>query len=108
MRPRPSQDYVRECAPAERRRHDLVRTAVTIRGRLLREDEPELDVTVRNLSAAGFMAECLVPLEPGTQVVLALPGIGYIPAEIRWNASFRIGGIFQFELGARELGLADG
>ena len=90
----------------ERRRGDLVRTAVSLRARLLREGLPELDITIRNLSAAGFMAECLVPLAPGTAVVLALPGAGYIPAEIRWNVSFRVGGLFQFELGARELGLA--
>ncbi len=108
MRLRPPQDYIRECVPAERRRPDLVRTEVAVRGRLLRDDLPELDVTVRNLSAAGFMAECLVPLEPGTAVVLALPGVGYIPAEIRWNVSFRAGGLFQFELSARELGLIGG
>ena len=108
MRPRLNREHVRECKPAERRRPDLARTEVSIRGRLLRQDQPDLDVTVRNLSAAGFMAECLVPLESGTEVVLALPGIGYIPAEIRWNVSFRIGGIFQFELSARELGLAGG
>ena len=106
MGPRPAENFhMRECAPAERRRPGLGRTEVSIRARLLREDLPELGVTIRNLSAAGFMAECLVPLEPGTAVVLALPGAGYIPAEVRWNVSFRVGAIFQFELGARELGL---
>ncbi len=91
---------------AERRRSDLVRTDVSIRARLIREGQPELDVVVRNLSAAGFMAECLVPLEADTPVVLALPGIGYLPGEVRWNVSFRVGGLFQFELSTRELGLA--
>ncbi len=107
----PQQNYVetQASAPApevERRRSDLVRTDVSIRARLIRDGQPELDVVVRNLSAAGFMAECLVPLEAGTPVVLALPGIGYLPGEVRWNLSFRIGGLFQFELSTRELGLA--
>jgi hypothetical protein len=99
-------DPASEGDAAERRRADLVRTPVAVRARLLREDLPELDIILRNLSAAGFMAECMAPLEPGTRIVLAVPGVGYIPAEIRWNVSFRIGGLFQFELSARELGLA--
>lgn len=93
---------------ADRRRADLSRSEVALPARLLRDGLPELAVVVRNLSAAGFMAECLVSLQPGSKVVLALAGVGYIPAEIRWNLSFRIGAQFHYELSARELGLAWG
>jgi len=92
--------------PPDRRRPLLVRTDVTLRGKLIREGEPELDVRIRNLSQAGFMAECLQPIAPGTEVILGLPGVGEVPAQIRWNVAFRIGGLFHYELATRELGLA--
>lgn len=95
-------------ASPDRRRPDLARSDVALPARLLRDGQPELAILVRNLSAAGFMAECLAALEPGSKVVLALAGVGYIPAEIRWNLSFRIGAQFHYELSARELGLARG
>ena len=90
---------------SDRRRPLLVRTEVLLRAKLLREGLPEIDVRVRNLSSAGFMAECLQPLQPGTEVILGIPGVGSLPAQIRWNESFRIGGIFHFELASSELGL---
>ena len=92
----------------ERRRPLLVRTDLLMRAKLGRDGAPDLDVRLCNLSAAGFMAECLEPIEPGTTVVLAVPGVGRFPAEIRWNVDFRIGGLFHYELAARELGLIAG
>lgn len=89
----------------ERRRPGLVRTEVCLRAKLLREDQTDLDVRLCNLSAAGFMAECLEPVQAGSKVILSLPGAGLIPAEVRWNVDFRLGAIFQWELSARELGL---
>ena len=89
----------------ERRRPLLERTDLVMKAKLGRDGGPDVDVRLRNLSAAGFMAECLEPIEPGTTVVLAVPGVGRFPAEIRWNVDFRIGGLFHFELAARELGL---
>ena len=92
----------------DRRRPLLERTDVTLRAKLTREGEAELDVRLRNLSQAGFMAECLLPLPPDTEVIVGIPGVGELPAQIRWSAGYRIGGIFHFELAARELGLIDG
>lgn len=91
---------------AERRRPYLDRQDVSLMAKILREGSPEIAVRIRNLSAGGFMAECLRPPPSGTKVVLSLPGAGYIPAEVRWNTSFRMGGLFEVELGSRELGLA--
>lgn len=90
---------------SDRRRPLLARTEVLLRAKLIRDGEAELDVRLRNLSQAGFMAECLLPLAPGTEVIVGIPGVGEVPAQIRWNQGFRIGGIFHFELAARELGL---
>ena len=92
----------------ERRRPLLVRTDLLMRAKLACESAPDVDVRLRNLSAAGFMAECLEPIAPGTTIVLAVPGVGRFPAEIRWNEDFRIGGIFHYELAASELGLIAG
>jgi hypothetical protein len=89
----------------DRRRPLLVRTDVLLKAKLFREGAPDLDVRLRNLSPAGFMAECLTPIETGTEVILSVPGVGSLPAQIRWNVDTRIGGIFHFELGSRELGL---
>ena len=89
----------------ERRRPLLVRTDLVMRAKLAREGAPDVDVRLRNLSAAGFMAECLEPIAPGTTIILAVPGVGRFPAEVRWNENSRIGGLFHYELAAKELGL---
>jgi len=90
---------------SDRRRPLLVRTDVLLKAKLFREGQPDLDVRLRNLSPAGFMAECLDPVEPGTEVILSVPGVGALPAQVRWNVEQRIGGLFHYELGSRELGL---
>ena len=82
-----------------------MRTDVLLKAKLFREGQPDLDVRLRNLSPAGFMAECLDPVEPGTEAILSVPGVGSLPAQIRWNVDQRIGGLFHFELSSRELGL---
>jgi hypothetical protein len=89
----------------DRRRPLLVRTDVLLHAKLLREHAPDVDARVRNLSPAGFMAECSAPLEADTEVIVSLPGIGSLPAQVRWSEGLRIGGIFHFELSTRELGL---
>lgn len=90
-------------SPSERRRRDLVRTDVALRAVLLRPGQPDIPVRVRNLSSAGFMAESFQPIAAGSKVVLSLAGIGEMPAEIRWNNGFWMGGLFDFEVSAREL-----
>jgi hypothetical protein len=89
----------------DRRRPLLARTDVLLKAKLLREGAADLDIRVCNLSPAGFMAECLTPVEPGSEIILSLPGIGTLPAQVRWNVDTRIGGLFHFELSTRELGL---
>lgn len=80
---------------------------MALRATLIRPGLPDVPVRVRNLSSAGFMGESFEPLERGEKVVLSLSGVGSLPAEIRWNTGFWIGGMFDFELSARELRLAN-
>jgi hypothetical protein len=53
-----------------------------------------VEVTVRNLSPAGFMAECAEPVRIGSYVTLDVPGIGPVQAQIRWQIGIRMGGMF--------------
>lgn len=57
-------------------------------------DMPVLEVTVCDLSANGFMAECLQPVLIGSYVSLDLPGIGPVHAQVRWQVGGRLGGKF--------------
>ncbi len=51
-------------------------------------------ITVRNVSAAGFMAECPEPVRIGSYVALEIPGIGSVEAQVRWQIGPRMGGMF--------------
>ena len=51
-------------------------------------------ITVRNISTAGFMAECGETVRIGSYVVLDIPGIGAVEAQIRWQIGQRMGGMF--------------
>jgi hypothetical protein len=53
-----------------------------------------VEVSVRNLSPAGFMAECAEPVRIGSYVTLDVPGIGPVQAQIRWQIGIRMGGMF--------------
>lgn len=46
---------------------------------------------VRNISRRGFMADCEEGIVPGTDLLLHLPGIGWVLAGVRWNRGLRIG-----------------
>ena len=53
-----------------------------------------VEITVRNLSAAGFMAECAEPVRIGSHVALEIPGIGSVDAQVRWQIGAKMGGMF--------------
>lgn len=57
-------------------------------------DEQAMDVTVCDLSTAGFMAECLRPVLIGSYISLDLPGIGPVQAQVRWQLGGRLGARF--------------
>jgi hypothetical protein len=57
-------------------------------------ERPGIAVTVRNMSSAGFMAECAEPVRIGSYVNFEIPGIGKVEAQVRWQIGRRMGGMF--------------
>lgn len=53
-----------------------------------------VEIVVRDVSAAGFMAECAEPVTIGSYVSLDVPGIGPVQAQVRWQIGPRMGGMF--------------
>ena len=53
-----------------------------------------IEVTVRDVSTRGFMAECADPVAIGSHVSLQVPGIGAVRAQVRWQIGSRMGGMF--------------
>jgi hypothetical protein len=53
-----------------------------------------VEVTIRNVSTAGFMAECHEPVQIGSYVSLDVPGVGPVHAQVRWQIGKRMGGMF--------------
>lgn len=58
------------------------------------EDCYTVEIRVRNLSSAGFMADCAQPVLIGSYVSLDVPGIGVVQAQVRWQVGPRMGGMF--------------
>src|SRR3712207_329439 len=67
------------------------RIRVQFRTRMRLRDGRELEAEIRNLSRRGFMADLDEPLAPGTDLMLHLPGIGWVLAGVRWSRECRIG-----------------
>ena len=65
-------------------------------------------VRVRDLSEAGFMAECDAPVPIGSAVSLDLPGVGVVRARVRWSFAGRLGARFneQVDFAAARDGIA--
>jgi hypothetical protein len=85
--------------PALEPGHDLTpRRARRIEGggqaSLAVENSGGIAVTVRNMSSAGFMAECAEPVRIGSYINLDIPGIGTVEAQVRWQIGRRLGGMF--------------
>ena len=53
-----------------------------------------VEVTIRNVSTSGFMAECYEPVRIGSYVSLDVPGVGPVHAQVRWQIGKRMGGMF--------------
>jgi len=53
-----------------------------------------IEVRIRDVSTLGFMAECEEPVRIGSYVSLAVPGVGAVHAQVRWQIGVRMGGMF--------------
>lgn len=54
----------------------------------------KVEVRVQNVSSAGFMAECADPVRIGSYLMLDIPGIGPVEAQVRWQIGVKMGGMF--------------
>jgi hypothetical protein len=70
------------------------RTPVLARTVLQHPDRYVVEVTIRNVSSRGFMAECPEQVAIGSYVSLDIPGIGPVHAQVRWQLAGRMGGMF--------------
>ena len=55
----------------------------------------DFDLTVTNISRAGFLATAVAGLERGERLLVRLPVVGHLDAFVMWSLGERFG--FQFE-----------
>ena len=70
------------------------RVSVEGKASLTPQDLYDVEIKVRDVSTAGFMAECHEPVRIGSYVSLDIPGIGPVHAQVRWQIGVRMGGMF--------------
>ena len=70
------------------------RAAVAVDSLLLLPDDRTVPVTIRNISADGFMGEVMTDLQLGTWFGVAIPCCGIVRARVRWSEPGAIGAQF--------------
>jgi len=83
-----------ESAPGFRSRRTTRLEVMGVQAKLAPQDVYNVEVKVRNVSTAGFMAECSAPVRIGSYVSLDIPGIGPVQAQVRWQIGVKMGGMF--------------
>jgi hypothetical protein len=79
------------------------RAAVEIESWLLLPHDEVAAITIRNISADGFMAEAAAKLHPGTSFGIVIPGCGIVRATVRWHDEGLIGGQFRRPIDTQQL-----
>jgi diguanylate cyclase (GGDEF)-like protein len=76
-------------------RQRLMRRAVTC------IEDQTVEIRLRNISSMGALAECSVPVSPGTDLTIDIVGVGPVRGVVRWAQSGKFGVQFerQFDLG---------
>ncbi len=54
-------------------------------------DDELIEVKLRNISAAGALVECVIPVAPDVAVVIDMIGIGPVRGTVRWAQSGKFG-----------------
>jgi hypothetical protein len=80
--------------PAHYKDRKSRRLSVSGKADLRGQDRYRVEVRVRDVSTGGFMAECEQPVAIGSYVLLDVPGIGPVHAQVRWQLGSRMGGMF--------------
>ncbi|MFL6732362.1 MAG: EAL domain-containing protein [Sphingomicrobium sp.] len=76
-------------------RHRLMRRAMASLG------GETVELRLRNISSSGALAECNVPVTPGTELTIDIVGVGPVRGIVRWAQARKFGIQFdhQFDLG---------
>lgn len=53
-----------------------------------------IEVKICDVSQCGFKAECADSVQIGSLMILDVPGIGEVQAQVRWQLGSRMGGMF--------------
>jgi hypothetical protein len=78
------------------------RVKVLLDTRLRIKEQPDMEISVKNISNRGFMAESQQAVPIGRDALIFLPGIGWTLAQIRWSLGNRFGGRFSDALNMRQ------
>jgi hypothetical protein len=70
------------------------RTPISRKAQLTQQNWYNVEVNLCDLSSTGFMAECRENVSIGTYVMLDIPGLGPVRAQVRWQLGGRMGGMF--------------
>jgi hypothetical protein len=79
------------------------RAAVAIEATLLLPDDSEAPISIKNISADGFMGEASAQIAADAWIGVALPGCGIMPALVRWNTGDELGAQFRRPLDLERL-----
>ncbi|HJQ15775.1 MAG TPA: hypothetical protein VJ859_02135 [Allosphingosinicella sp.] len=82
------------------RKPDRVRIRLTTRLRV--SGQPDMEISLCNISKRGFMAESGAGVMIGSDALLYLPGIGWTLANIRWSLGNRFGARFADAINMRQ------
>jgi hypothetical protein len=70
------------------------RTALNTKTRLTQQNWYSVEVTLCDLSSTGFRALCDDSVSIGSYVMLDVPGLGAVRAQVRWQVGGKMGGQF--------------
>jgi hypothetical protein len=70
------------------------RTALNTKTRLTQQNWYSVEVTLCDLSSTGFRALCDDNVTIGSYVMLDVPGLGQVRAQVRWQVWGKMGGQF--------------
>jgi PilZ domain len=72
-------------------RREAARVARRIPATVTLADGDAIGCTINDVSETGAGIACLTAIMPGTPLMIALPGIGAVAADVAWVSGVRIG-----------------
>jgi hypothetical protein len=94
MTPERPEENGPECQTADYKLRQSERTALNTKTRLTQQNWYTVEVTLCDLSSTGFRALCDDNVSIGSYVMLDVPGLGSVRAQVRWVVGGKMGGQF--------------